>query len=106
MPKPRAEHLRSKDRIEHLSAAALSAAERYGFAAVTRDRIADHAGVSHALVTNKLGTMTEIRRRVMRAAIQHKSWRVLAEGLAVHDKCALRMPEDLKREVALWLAQQ
>ncbi len=98
--------MKTKDRIEHLTQAALEVAERDGLAGMRRDAIAEHAGVSHALVTHKLGTMAEVRRRVLGAAIQRKNLRVLAEGLAARDKRALRMPEDLKREVSLWLAQR
>lgn len=96
--------MKKKDRIGHLTQAALELAERDGLDALRRDAIAAHAGVSFALVTHQLGTMPEVRRRVMRAAVQHKTLRVLADGLAARDKQALRMPDELKREVALWLA--
>lgn len=98
--------MEAKQRIEELTAAALAVAERDGWAGLRRDAIATHAGVTGGLVTVKLGTMTDLRRRVMRAAIQQRAMRVLAEGLAANDKCARRMPDELKREVALWLAQR
>ena len=98
--------MEAKQRIEELTAAALAVAERDGWAGLRRDAIAVHAGVTGGLVTVKLGTMTDLRRRVMRAAIQQRAMRVLAEGLAANDKCARRMPDELKREVALWLAQR
>lgn len=98
--------MKAKDRIEELTGHALAEAEQVGFLGMTRDGIAARACVSQALVTLKLGTMNELRRRVMRAAIAKRNMRVLAEGLAGKDKQAVRMPDDLKREVALWLAQQ
>lgn len=95
-----------KDRTKELTASALQLAERVGWSNLTRDAIATEAGVSGALVTFRLGTMTEAKRKVMRAAVAARSLRVVAEGLAVGDRHARKAPDDLKAEAAAWIATQ
>ena len=94
----------SEDRVEHLLDAALTLASKAGWENLTRDGIGDAASVSYGLVTQRLGTMIELRRKVMRRAIKLRCLPVVAQGLARGDRTARGAPDDLKREVAAWLA--
>lgn len=73
------------DRTKEIMAAALDLAEKQGYQCVTRDGIAAAAGVSSGHVSGLFGTMAQVRRRLMRAAIQQNRYRVIAQGLAVKD---------------------
>jgi AcrR family transcriptional regulator len=75
--------------------AAMAVAQRVGWNAMTRDQIAEQARVSAGLVTLRLGTMVNLRRAVMRAAIHRENLTVVAQGLAVRDKQALKAPAAL-----------
>ena len=96
----------AKDRTEHLLDVALDMAADIGIDNLTRDGIADAAGVSHCLVTFRLGQKTELLRNVMRRAIKKENLAVLAQGLARNDKVAAKATPDLKQRAAAWLAQR
>lgn len=92
------ERLSPDVRKETLIVAALAVAKRDGFSNLTRASIAEEAACSTGLVTNYLGTMTALKREVMRAAVKREVVEVVAEGLAVRDKQALKAPEELKQK--------
>lgn len=98
------ERIPKAERTKQLLGVALRLAERDGWSNLTRDGIATEAGCHNATVTFTLGTMTELRRSVMRHAIERRSLRVLAEGLSRNDPTARKAPQDLKQEAAAWLA--
>lgn len=82
-------------RLEILEAA-LTAAQQHGWARMTRDHIAHHANTSPGLVSARLGTMDAARTLVMRLAVKRGVARVVAEGLAMQHRDALRAPDELK----------
>ena len=92
--------MNSKQRTAELLRAALTVAERDGWHSLTREAVAREAQVSDGLVSARLGTMIELRRSVMRAAITQRSLRVVAEGILARDKHALRAPDDVRAEAA------
>ena len=97
---------KTKQTRDEILDAAMRLAQREGFAALRRDAIGAEAGVSFGLVTIRLGTMDNVRRAVMRRAVRERCLRVIAEGIAIRDKHALRAPDDLKDEAIQWLAAQ
>jgi len=94
-----------KNRTRELLAHALLVARDAGLQSMTRQAIADHAGVSEGLVTARLGTMAAIRRDVMRAAVRESCVEVVAQGLALRDPHALKAPADLKARAAEYLCK-
>lgn len=92
--------LNPTDRKPLLVDAALTAATKHGYRRMTRENIAAHADVSPGLVSLYLGTMTKLRRTVMREAIKRGLASIVAEGLAERDPQALKAPDDLKSEAA------
>jgi AcrR family transcriptional regulator len=99
-----ASHLSAEQRTTDILAAALRVAERDGYTNLRRDAIAAEAGVTGGLVTIRLGSMTEIRRDVMRHAVKNCILRIVAEGLAIKDRHALKAGPELRAQAAAWLA--
>lgn len=97
--------LEPKVRKDQIMAAALSVAKAAGYQNVTRERIADSAACSPASVSNYFGTMTQMKRAIMRAAVNQKVLPIIAQGLAAKDPQALKAPEDTKRAALSQLAQ-
>lgn len=98
------QRLSPTDRKTKLLEAALAVAQRDGYDRMTRDAIAVKAGTSPALVSHSLGTMPQLRRTVMRAAVKQGVVAVIAQGLAVKDKHATGAPEALRKQAVELLA--
>lgn len=79
---------------------AVEVASARGWRALTRECIAVAAGVSPALVSARLGTMDQLRRAVMRAAIRKGIASIVAEGLIAGDPHARKAPDEIKRAAA------
>lgn len=97
--------LHPNDRRALVLEAALDAARRYGYRKMTRELIAARAEVSPALVSLYLGTMTHLRRHVMREAIKREIVAIVAEGLAERDAAALRTTGDLRAQAVAHLTR-
>jgi len=77
--------------------AAVRVAERHGYISMTRQQIADEAGVSGPLVQHYFHTMPKLRRAVMRHAVKRGCLPIIAQGLVAKDEQATLAPEELKR---------
>lgn len=84
------------ERRAQILAAALDAAETHGYRNLTLQQIATAAGVSKGLPMAYFGTMTALRRAVMREAVRVANLRVIAQGLVANDSHARKAPSDLK----------
>lgn len=91
-------------RTAQLIDVALKLAAKHGLANIRRDQIAEAADVSQGLVTERLGTMPEMRRTVMRQAVAREVLPVIAEGLAAKDKFALKASPELRKKALASLA--
>lgn len=80
--------------------AAVSLALETGYLNLTKRAVAEHAGVSPSLVVAHFNTMNQMRRAVLRHAIQTEALVVVAQGLAAGDAHATKAPEELKRRAA------
>jgi len=96
--------LAPKERRNTILDAAIRCAQTGGFYNVTRADIAREAGVSEGLVTHYCGTMPQLRRAIMRAAIHRGVLPVIAQGLASGDPQAIKAPQDLKDRAAQAMA--
>jgi AcrR family transcriptional regulator len=90
-------------RTAELLEVALRLAAAQGWNAITRDDIALAAGVSPGLVSARLGTMDAMRRSVMRAAVTRGLVAIVAQGLAVRDRHALRASDELRAAAAAYV---
>ena len=79
--------------------AAAFIAQRDGFNNVTRESIAQKAGVSTGTVSHSFGTMIKLKRSVMRYAIQNNILDIIAVGLSIKDKTAMKIDDSLKKRV-------
>jgi len=96
--------LKPNDRRDQILAAALQVAEKTGYNSVTRDAIANAAQCAPGLVSNYFGTMIDLRRHIMRAAIRQQNLVIIAQGLAAKDPHARKASETLKKSALATLA--
>lgn len=91
-------------REERILNAAIELAEADGYQWITRDRVAERAGVSTGTVSNTFGSIVELKRAVLRAAIERRNLRIVGQGLADEHPIVMGAPEALRRETAAYLA--
>jgi len=91
-------------RKDYILAVAVDMAKGVGYHKLTRDAVAEKAGVSMGLVTRYFGTMKQLRRDVMRRAIKENIPEIVAQGLANGDDHAKKAPAELKAISATMLA--
>ena len=87
-------------RKDEILDAALALAKAQGYQSVTLEAIANKAQCSNGTVVHYFGTMTQLRRAVMRAAINRGELQIVAQGLAARDAQALNAPDELKERAA------
>lgn len=80
----------------HILATAVALAKEHGYHKLTRDGVAEAAGVSMGLVTRYFGTMVQLKRDVVRYAIREEVLEVIAQALALGDDHARKAPAELK----------
>ena len=87
----------SKDvRKDHILRTALVTAKEVGYTSVTRNILAERAKVSPGLVTHYFSSMVQLKRAIMRAAVEHKIPEIIAQGLSMGDKNAQKASPELK----------
>jgi len=87
-----------KDRKQQILNAAISVARDKNYSTITREDIANRAQVSTGSVARYFGTMCQVRRAIMRAAIQKEILPIIAQGLVGNDKNAEKAPAQLKEK--------
>ncbi|MHB8086290.1 MAG: helix-turn-helix domain-containing protein [Dehalococcoidia bacterium] len=75
---------------------ALSLAHTCGYRAVTRSALADASGVPAGTISHYFGTMVQLRRAIMSAAVDRRDLVVIAQGLAAGDSKAQAASRKLK----------
>lgn len=92
-------------RKDHILNVAVELSQRPGgFNNLERKEIAEAANVSQGLINNYYGTMKQLKRAVIRVAIQREIPVIIAQGLAVADKQAQKAPKNLKNQAAHLIA--
>jgi AcrR family transcriptional regulator len=84
-------------RKDAIVTAALRLAAATHYLHVQRKQIADELGVTPPALTYHFGTMEQLRRAIMRAAVEREDVTVVAQGLVAQDKHAKKAPEALRR---------
>lgn len=92
------------DRKAAILDAAVTVAEKNGFANLRMAHIAERAECSNALIVNYFKTMTQMRRAVMREAIKREILCIIANGVAMGDPSAAKVDHDLKVKALATLA--
>lgn len=90
------QNLASHVRKEQILDAALVEAQIHGYKGVTREAVALRCGLATGTVTKHLGTMVELKRSLMRAAVTREILPLIAQGLADRNPHALKASPELK----------
>lgn len=89
--------LQARERVAQILKAALDVCSKTTtYARVTREQIAEKAGIPPTLITYHCGTMADLRRNIMREAVRVECLPVIAQGLAARDRHAMKAPEELR----------
>jgi len=88
----------AKDRRDEVMGAALQLSIMHGYTKVTRDMVAKAVGLTPQAIQHHIGTMENLRRDVMRKAVQDECLAVIAQGMANKDKHAMRADDGLKAQ--------
>lgn len=92
------------DREAQILAAAVKVAARSGFNKFTLREVALEAQVTEKLPSHYFGTMTNLRRKVMREAIRTGVLPLIAQGIALRDRHALKASPELRQAALQSLA--
>lgn len=90
-------------RTEHILNVAVKMSIKQGYDKITRDGIANEAGVSMGLVTRYFSSMKQLRRAVMRHAVNNDIPSIVAQGLINNDPHARKASDELKSKAAALL---
>jgi AcrR family transcriptional regulator len=88
-------------RKDNILDAAVRLARVTGYNKITRDKIAESAGVSTGLVTRYFGTMAQLKTAIMRRAVKQGIAQIIAQGLVNGDDHAKRAPAELEAAAIL-----
>lgn len=94
--------MKPEARRENILAVAMDVAIKHGYDKVTRERVATQAGISTGLVNHAYGTMGQLQRAVMRAAIQREILPIVSYGLGIGCKHAHSASNELKYKAMEW----
>ena len=97
-------HLPRAIRTQQLLDAALKAAQKHGIFKMRRQDIAGEIGVTPALVSFYLGTMTSVQRAVVRHAVHERNLPVIAEAITRKSPYVKNIPDELRQAVAAHIA--
>lgn len=85
-----------EQRKEQILTAALGMTRTHGYRGVTRDAVAQKAGVSAGMVNRYFGTMADLMEQVMREAVEQRLLPVVAQGLAHNNPVAMGAPAEVQ----------
>ncbi len=97
LPRPERAALMRDTRRAAIMAAATALASKVGFANMTRDAIANEAGVACGSINHEFGTLDALRDAVMADAVEHERLGIIAQGLAAGHAVARDAPTDVKQ---------
>lgn len=88
--------LTTDERSIQILACAVNLAAEKGLYAMTREDIAEAAGISTGRVSGCFGTMEALRTRVLREAIRTENLPIIAAGIAARAKPIAKVSADLR----------
>jgi AcrR family transcriptional regulator len=84
---------------------AIDLSVRFGYKYLTRTKVAKKAGVTDALINHYFGTMKNLKKAVLREAIDKEIIPVVAQGLALRDPLALKISKTLKDKTLKYITE-
>jgi len=91
-------------RREHILSTAMILAQKGHYNKLTRDKVAEAAGVSMGLVSRYFGSMDQLKTAIMRRAVKQSLAVIVAHGIANGDEQAKKAPAELRAEAHAILA--
>lgn len=85
----------ASDRRDEVLAVALALSVEGCYRNVTRQDIAERIGITPQAIQHHIGTMADLRRDIVRAAVRSECLPVLAQAMAYKDPHVMKAPEDL-----------
>ena len=95
--------MKADERKKQILDAAIRLSEQEGYIKVSRGDIADLAGCAPSLVAHYFGTMTQLHRAIMSAAVHRENLSILAQGLSIGDSKARSAPSTLRTRAAAFI---
>lgn len=83
-------------RRDHILNVAIEMAKVKGYSKITRDEVADSAGVSTGLVTRYFGTMLQLKNKVVVHAIKNELLEIVAQCIVNHHPKAKSISSKLR----------
>ncbi|MCH9712662.1 MAG: TetR/AcrR family transcriptional regulator [Proteobacteria bacterium] len=87
-------------RKDNILQTAIKISIKKGYNKITRDDVAEAAGVSMGLITHYFTNMNQLRRDIMRTSVKTEIPEIVAQGLANKDRHALKASKELKTKAA------
>jgi AcrR family transcriptional regulator len=88
----------AKIRRAQIIDAGIKLAIKHGYINVYRNQVAKAAGVSRGLIYHYFKNMDDLRRAIMRTAVERGIAEIVAQGLGIKDKDALKASDELKQK--------
>jgi len=93
----------ASSRRESILDAAIALSKEIGYKCITRDAVAERAEIASSLIAVYFPRMIDLKSAVLVEAIKRGTLEVIAQGLAIHDPTALKIPPDLRAKVVSYL---
>lgn len=93
-----------ENRDQRIIDAAVSLAKENGYQWLTRDEVARVAGVGAGTVNSAYGSMVELKRAVLREAVEKEIVEIIAQGMTDRHPIVANISDDLRSRVALFIA--
>jgi AcrR family transcriptional regulator len=91
-------NMKSKERKAFILKHAVQLAKSVGYNRVTREAIANKAGVTESLINVYFGTMPKLKRQIIRAAVREEVLEVIAQGIIAKDPHVKKIDDELKHK--------
>lgn len=93
------------ERKEELLSVAVDLSKEIGYSHITRDGVAERAGVSYGLVTRYFQSIDNLKHLVMKKAISHGVVEIIAQGMVRKDPLIKKLDPKLRAKVLLYLSK-
>lgn len=88
------------DRDGRILSAAVELAKTLGYQWITRDQVAEAAGVSTGSINSAYGTMRDLKRAVLSYAVEHEIIEIVRQGIGDDHEITRAAPAELKKRAA------
>lgn len=103
MPK-KITRLEPKERKSLILNAATKLAIKCGYIQIKRETVALEAGVAESLINRYFTNMYQLKKEIMRNAVENEILEIIAQGLAIKDPQILKISKDLKQKAIQYIS--